>query len=48
MLQVIRAEDTFHQHVIHVHFNCSSDLILEDFVNHALEGSPGVFEPEGH
>ena len=39
-------QDTFH-HVINVHFHCASDQILEDLVNHALEGGAGVFEPEG-
>ena len=49
MLEVIRAGDTFHQHVINVHFHCSTDQILEDFVNHALlEGGPSVFEPKMH
>ena len=47
MLEVIRAENTFHQHVINVRFHYSPDQIPEDFVNHALEGGPGVFEPKG-
>jgi len=42
MLEVIRARDTFHQHVINVHFYCDSDQILEDLVNHALEDGPDV------
>jgi len=43
MLEVIRAQDTFHQHVINVHFYCAPDHILEDLVNHAFKGSPRHF-----
>jgi len=48
MLKVICAQDTLHQHVVNIDFYCASDQILENLVNHALEGSPGIFEPERH
>ena len=48
MLEVIRAHDTFHQHVINIHFHCAPDQILEDLINHALEGGPSIFKPAGH
>ena len=48
MLEVIRTQDIFHQYVINVHFHYTPDQILKDLVNHALEGGPSVFEPEGH
>ena len=48
MLEVVRAMYTFHRHIIYVYLHGAPDQVLKDFVNHLLEGSPRVFESEGH
>ena len=48
MLEVISALYTFHQHIVNVHLHGVPDQVLEDFVNHLLEGCPCVLESEGH
>jgi len=48
MLEVIRALYIFHQHIVDIYLHGTSDQIFKDFINHSLEGSPRVFESEGH
>jgi len=47
MLDVICAEDTFHQHVINICFHGVPDQILKDFVNYALEVALAFLSPKG-
>ena len=39
---------SFNDDVVHICFNCLADLFLQECLNHALVGGPGVFKPEGH
>ena len=38
----------FYDHVIHRCLHCFADLLFQACLNHALVGSPGVFESKGH
>jgi len=39
---------TLHEHVNNIYFHCVPDQVLEDLIDHPLEDSSGVFQPEGH
>ena len=34
--------------VVHIGFNCFSDMFLQACLDHALVSGAGVLEPEGH
>ena len=48
MLKVLRVLYTFHQHIIHIYLYGVLDKVLEDLVDHLLEGGSCVLESKGH
>jgi len=48
ILHMVVAIETFHKHVIDIHFHRVSDQLLEDFIDYPLKSGSGVLQLEGH
>ena len=48
MLYMVQGLETLHEHVVDIYLHCVPDQLLEDLINHLLEGGSGVLQLEGH
>ena len=48
VLQVVDTPEALYKHVIDMHLHGTSDLLLEDLVDHSLESCSGVLQFKGH
>ena len=45
---MIRVLETLYEHVVDIHLHCASYQLLEDFIDHLVEGDSDIIQPEGH
>ena len=48
ILNMVRDLRAFHQHVVHVYFHVTPDLVFEDLIDESLVGGSGIFQSEGY